>query len=155
MYFCIVCCNLSFFISNFVDLIFLSFVLMSLVKGLSILFIFSKNQLLVSLILLLLLSFLFHLFLLGSLWFLSGFFLVSLFFFFPGSFRCKVRLSICLMFFLFLEVGMYCYQLPSGNCFCCIPQVWVVMFSLSFVSGNLWFPFWFLQSSVGCLECIV
>ena len=27
------------------------------------------------------------------------------------------------MFFLFLEVRLYCYKLPSQNCFCCIPQV--------------------------------
>ena len=49
LYFCIVCCNLSFVISNFVDLILLCF-LMSLAKGFSILFIFSKNQPLVLLI---------------------------------------------------------------------------------------------------------
>ena len=46
----IACCNLFFLISNFVDLIFSLFFLMSLAKGLSILFIFSKNQLLVLLI---------------------------------------------------------------------------------------------------------
>ena len=51
LYFCIVCCNLSFFISNFVDLILLSlFFLMNLATDLSILFIFSKNQLLALLI---------------------------------------------------------------------------------------------------------
>ena len=50
LYFCLVCCNLFFFISNFVTLILFSFFLMSLVNGLSILFIFSKNQLLVLLI---------------------------------------------------------------------------------------------------------
>ena len=44
-YFCTVCCNLSFFISNFVDLILLSLFLMSLAKGLSSLLIFSMNQL--------------------------------------------------------------------------------------------------------------
>ena len=46
----IACCNLFFLISNFVDLIFSLFFLLSLAKGLSILFIFSKNQLLVLLI---------------------------------------------------------------------------------------------------------
>ena len=39
LYFCIFCCNLSFFISNFVDLILL-FSFLSLAKSLSILFIF-------------------------------------------------------------------------------------------------------------------
>ena len=46
-------CNYSFFISNFIDLsslLFFFFFLLSLAKRLSILFIFSKNQLLVSLI---------------------------------------------------------------------------------------------------------
>ena len=49
LYFCIVCCKLFFFISNIVDLI-LPFFLMSLAKGLSVLFIFSKKQFLVLLI---------------------------------------------------------------------------------------------------------
>ena len=51
LYFCGISCNLSSFISNCVHLDPLSFFLMSLHKGLSILFIFSKNQLLDSLIL--------------------------------------------------------------------------------------------------------
>ena len=45
LYFCVVCCDFSIFISNFVDLILLPFSLMSLANGLSILFIFPKNQL--------------------------------------------------------------------------------------------------------------
>ena len=47
LYLCIVCSSLSFIISDFVDLIFSLFFWMSLAKGLSILFIFSKNQVLV------------------------------------------------------------------------------------------------------------
>ena len=50
MYFCIVCCNVSFSISSFGDLILLSFFLDESAKGLLILLIFSKNQLLVLLI---------------------------------------------------------------------------------------------------------
>ena len=50
MYFCVVCCDFSIFISNFVDCILLPFFLMSLANGLSILFILSKNQLLALLI---------------------------------------------------------------------------------------------------------
>ena len=51
LYFCVVCCDFSILISNFIDLILLSFFfLMSLANGLFILFIFSKNQLLVFLI---------------------------------------------------------------------------------------------------------
>ena len=61
-----VSCNLFIF-STFIDFSSL-FVLMSLAKALSILFIFSRNQLLVSLNLLLFSSLLFHLFLLWSVW---------------------------------------------------------------------------------------
>ena len=43
-------CNFSFFISNFTDLSPLPYFLMNLAKGLSVLFIFPKNQFLVSLI---------------------------------------------------------------------------------------------------------
>ena len=50
LYFCVVCCDLSIFISNFIDLIFPLCFLMSLANGLSILFILSKNQLLALLI---------------------------------------------------------------------------------------------------------
>ena len=46
LYFCVVCCNFYIFISNFIDLILLSFYLMSLFNDLFILFIFSKNKLL-------------------------------------------------------------------------------------------------------------
>ena len=67
-YFCTVCFNLSFFISSFADLILLFFFLIRLAKGLPIVFIFLKNQILVLLVLLLFLAFLFHLFMLGSLW---------------------------------------------------------------------------------------
>ena len=50
LYFCDASCNFSFFISNFIDLSPLPFFLMNLAKDLSILFTFSKNQLLGSLI---------------------------------------------------------------------------------------------------------
>ena len=43
-YFCVVCCNFSLFVSNFIDLTLLFF-LISLVNSLSILLIFSQNQL--------------------------------------------------------------------------------------------------------------
>jgi len=45
LYFCVVCCDFSIFISKFVDLILLPFFLMTLANVLSILFVFSKNQL--------------------------------------------------------------------------------------------------------------
>ena len=69
-----VSCHFSFFMSNFIDLSPLPFFfLMSLCESLPISIIFSKNQLLVSLVIFLLLlsSFPFHLFLLQFFWFLS------------------------------------------------------------------------------------
>ena len=50
LYFCAVCCDFSIFISNFAGWIFLLIFLMSLANGLSILYIFSKDHLLVLLI---------------------------------------------------------------------------------------------------------
>ena len=50
LHFCAISCNFSFFISDFIYVGPLSFFLMNLVKGLSVLLIFSKNQLLNSLI---------------------------------------------------------------------------------------------------------
>ena len=54
---------------------------------------------------------------------------------FTSSFRCSVRL--CIGDFLFLEVGLYCYVLPSQDCLCYIPEVWRNMFSFSFVLNFL------------------
>ena len=48
---------------------------------------------------------------------------------FSICFRCKVWSFM--MFFSFLEVGLYCYKLPS---FAVSHRFWVVMFSLSFVN---------------------
>ena len=50
LYFCGVICNFFFFIFNFINLSPLPFFLLSLAKGLSTLFIFSKNHLFLSLI---------------------------------------------------------------------------------------------------------
>ena len=96
-YFRIVCCNLSFFISNFVDLIHLLFSLDGSAKVLSILFIFSKNQLLVLLIFTII-SFISFSFISAQI-FMIFFLLLILFFVlfcfsFSSCFRCKVRLSI-------------------------------------------------------------
>ena len=76
LYFFLVCCNLSFFISNFVTLNLFSFFLMSLVNGLSILFIFSKNQLLV-LFIFIIVSFLYFTFF-SALIFVISFLLLTL-----------------------------------------------------------------------------
>ena len=68
--FCGVCSNF-FFTSNCIDFSPLPFFLMSLAKGLSLSFIFSKNQLLVLLIFAIVSITFVNLFLLWSLWFLS------------------------------------------------------------------------------------
>ena len=108
-------CNLFLFISNFVDLILLVFVfffffLMNLAKGMSILFIFSKNQLLI-LSIFTTVSFISFPFI--SAWIFMISFLLLFFFIllFPVAFG--VNLAVYFMFFLFLEVGLYCYKLPS------------------------------------------
>ena len=54
---------------------------------------------------------------------------------FSSSFRCRDRL--CIRDFLFLEVGLYCYVLPSLDCPFYIPVVWRNMFSFSFVVNFL------------------
>ena len=91
LYFCGVSCNFIF-ISNFIDLGTLSFLLKSLAKGLSILFIFSKNQLLVSLIISIVsISYISALIIMISfLLLILGFVCSS----FLRCFRCKVRLLI-------------------------------------------------------------
>ena len=52
---------------------------------------------------------------------LEAFFFFLVFYFF-SCFRCRVRLFIWL-FFLFLEVCLYCYELSSKHCFYSVPQV--------------------------------
>ena len=120
LYFFIVCCNLSFFISNFVDLILLSF------------FLNESGQRLVNFVYILkesafgfinLCYCFFH--------FFFTYFCSDLYDFFPSAnfgdflffFSVVLHVRICSLFevFLFLEVGLYCYKLPSENYFCCIP----------------------------------
>ena len=101
VYFCIVCCKLSFFIPNFVDLILLYFSLMSLATCLSVLFIFSKSQLLVLLIFTTV-SFISFSSISDQI-FIIFFLLLVLGFSssFSSCFRCKVRLPIqCFSCFL-------------------------------------------------------
>ena len=82
------------------------FFLMNLAKGLSILFIFSKNQLLVLLIfsIISIISFSFispHIFMISFLLLILGLFCSS----FSSCFRCKVRLSIHAAKTLYLVLG--------------------------------------------------
>ena len=106
LYSSIVCCNLSFFISNFVNLILLFF-LKSLEKGLSIVFIFSKDQVLVLLIFTIV-AFISFSFISACIFMISFLLQILLVFFclffgcsFSSCFRCKVRVSIwCFACFL-------------------------------------------------------
>ena len=84
---------------------------MSLANGLSILFLFSKNQLLVLFAIVFFVSISF----ISALIFMISFLLLTLDFVcssFSSSFRCKVRLFIC-SYSCFLNVGLYSYKLPS------------------------------------------
>ena len=121
LYFCGIACNFASFISDFIYLGSLRFFLMSLVKGLSILFIFSKRQLLdvltLWIVLLVFVSF-------NSALILT----ISLFLFILGfvcccsscSCRCAVWLFIWNVS-IFFYVGPYCYGLPSQDCLRCVP----------------------------------
>ena len=102
------------------------FFLVSLARGLSTLFTLSKNQLLVLLIFFLIfLKSLFYVFsiLCVSIIFITSFLLLSL------GFVCSNFLILLsgrlgyLRFFWFLKEGLYHYELPSKNGFCCLPKV--------------------------------
>ena len=90
----------------------------SLARGLSIFFIFSKNQLLVFIDFFY--CFLNLYFIDFLLIFMISFLLLTLGFVcsFSNSFRCWV---VNLRFFFFFEEGLYCYEFPSEHCFCGIP----------------------------------
>ena len=55
-----------------------------------------------------------------------------------------VRLG-CLMFLLFLEVGLYCYEVPLSTAFTKSYRFCVVVFSLSLVSMHILSPFYFFS----------
>ena len=110
------------------------FFLMSLANGLSILFIFSKNQLLVLLIFAAVsfssFSFISYLiFMISFLLLTRGFFCSS----FSNCFRCKVRLFIW-DFSCFLRQDCIAINIPLRTAFAVSHRFGVVVFSLSFVS---------------------
>ena len=120
--------------------------LMSLANGLSILFIFSKNQLLALLI-----------FCYGLLCFFCSYFCPNFYNFFPSTkpgvfissfsscFRCRVRLFIWL-FSCFLRYACIAMNFPLRTTFTVSHRFWVVVFSFSFVSMQILISF--LISSV-------
>ena len=119
LYFCIIYCNVFIFISNFIDLsLRCFFFLMSLANRLTILSIFSKNQLLVSLTLAIV--FFVSISFISALIFMISFLLLTSFsslLVLLSLVALGVRLG-SLMFFPFLEVGLYCNKLPVELIFC-------------------------------------
>ena len=124
--------------------------LISLVKGLSILFIFSKNQLLVSLVL-------------STAFFVSISFISALIFMisflltlglvcssFSSCFWYKVRLFYW-DFSLLLEVRLHWCKPPSGSLLLHPTDFGSSCFHLHLSPGIFWFPLWFLWWSTGCL----
>ena len=114
LYFCDVSCIFSFSISNFIDLSSHCFFLMSLDKHLSILFIFSEKQLLVSLIFSIV--FFISISFISALIFMISFLLLTLGFVcssFSSCFRCKLGY---LRFFLFLLL-VHFFLIFFYNCF--------------------------------------
>ena len=148
-YFCVVCCDFYIFISDFVDWILLSFFLMSLAYGLSILFIFSKNQLLALLILVMItfVSFAFFsalFFMIYSLLLTLGCFIPS----FSSCFRCRVRLFIWFLS-CFLRWACIAMNLPLSTAFTESQRFWLVVFLFSFVSMHILISsviYWFFRS---------
>ena len=112
LYFCIVCCNLYFLISSFVDLILLFFFLMSQLKVCQFCLSSQRTSFLVLLIFTIVSFISFsgisaQIFMISFLLLILGFF-VLLFPVVSSCFRCKVSLSI--QYFFFLKVGVYCYK---------------------------------------------
>ena len=121
---------------------------MSLATGLSILFIYSKNQLLVLVIFAMVFFVSFAL--ICTLIFKISFLLLTLAFFissFSSCFSCKVRLFSWL-FSYFLRYACIAMNLPLSTAFMVSHRFWVVVFSFSFVSMHVFISF--LISSVIC-----
>ena len=132
-----VCYDFSIFISNCIDLILLPFFLMSLANGLSILFIFSKNQLL-ALLIFAMVSFVSFSFI-YSLIFMISFLLLTLEFFissFSSCFMCRFRLFIWFLS-CFLRQACIAMNLPLSTAFTESHRFWVVVFSFSFISMHI------------------
>ena len=115
--------------TSFLILIPLSFfLLVSLAKGLSILFIFSKNQLLVSLTFYIV--FLVSISFISTLIFVISFLLLTLGFICPFSGSQVVYLS----FFCFLRQVFIMMNFPLRTAFAASHEVWYVVISFSFIS---------------------
>ena len=132
MYLCGIHCNFSF-ISDFIYLSSFSlfFFLVSLAKGFPTSFVFSKNQLLVSLIFFLFYFSLYFIYFCSDLYyFLHLLILGFIFSSFSSSFRCNVRLFIGV--FYFLRQTFSAMNFPPGTTFTISHRLWYVIF-LSFL----------------------
>ena len=109
---------LWFFLFHFLFWLFFFslFFLVSLGRGLSVLFILSKNKLLILLIFSLILNLYF---IISSLIFMISILLLTLGLF--CSFSNSFRWWLSCQFEIFFEEGLYCYEFPSVHCFCGIP----------------------------------
>ena len=144
MYFCVVCCDLSIFISDFTYFIFPPLFLDEYGNGLSILFILSKNQLL-ALLIFAMVSFVSFAFI-SALIFMTSFLLLTLGFCissFSSCFRYRVRLFI-LFFSYFLRYACIAMNLPLSTAFTESHRFWVVVFSFSFIFMHILILFKFL-----------
>ena len=115
--------------------------LMNLANDLSILFIFSKNQLLALLIFAMVsfVSFSFISALIFMIYFLPltmGFFISS----FSSCFRCRVSLILWL-FSCFLRYAYIAVNLPLSTAFTVSHRFWVIVFSFSFISMHILISF--------------
>ena len=148
LYFCSVSCDFSF---SFLILLIYAlslFFLMSLAKGLSILFTFSKNQLLV--LLLFAIVFFVSISFISALIFMISFLLLTLCFLcssFSSCFKCRVRLFIW-DFSCFLRWDCIAINFPLRTAFAASHRFWVIVFSLSFVSMYFFLVTRYLISSV-------
>ena len=127
--------------------------LMSLANGLSLLFIFSKNQLL-ALLIFAMVSFVSFAFISAQIFKISFLLLTLGFFisFFSSCFRCEVRLFIWL--FCFLSYACIAMNFPLSTAFTVSRRFWVVVLSFSFIFMSIFIYFLFLLWFVGCSASI-
>ena len=147
LYFCVVCCDLSIFISNFIDLIFLfvswwvwlmvcQFYLSSQRTSFWLCWFLLRSLVSFALIFALI-------FKISFLLLTPGFSISS----FSSCFRCRVRFFIWL-FSCFLSYACIAMNFPLSTAFIVSHRFWVVVFSFSFVSMHILISF--LISSVIC-----
>ena len=135
LYFYDVRCYFSFFISIFIDLSPLFFLLISLAKGLSVLLIFSKNQLFISLIFSMV--FFVSISLISALIFMISFLLLTLGLVcsLSSCFRCKVSLFIW-AFSCFLRWDCIAINFPLRTAFAASQGFWSVVSCCHLLPGN-------------------